>query len=107
MAAVDEKFFEAALREKLGNSYERALNIFRNYGERLSYDVVNVLLHAVDKGKVEEVLKILEEHWSKDLAYQHPAVRGTISDAFGVNKTKATFLRICLEVLNLGPTTSS
>ena len=70
----------------------------------MEYDVTNVVLHAVDQGKVEEVLGILEEHCQSHLRFQHPDIRGTVSDGLlGVNPTQAMFLRICQQILKLQP----
>ncbi|MCX6813696.1 MAG: hypothetical protein NT078_00480 [Candidatus Azambacteria bacterium] len=72
----------------------------------MSYDVTNVFLHAVDKGKVEEVLETLEKHYESHLQFQHPNIRGTVSDnLLGVNPTEIMFLRLCRHTLDLQPTT--
>ncbi len=73
---------------------------------RLQFDITNVCLHAMDQGqeKVVEVLDLLEAHYSEDLYFQHPDIRGTVSDRLlGTNKTAALFQRICVEVLQLEP----
>ena len=96
MAKINEQKFRDILQPKLGASWDRALTIFRNCGPNLGYDVTNVLLHAADQGKVDEVLGILEEHYQSHLYYQHPKIRGTVSDRLlGVNPTQAMFLRLC------------
>ena len=75
---------------------ERAKKILEGYGRRLFFDVTNVLLHAVDKGKVDEVLGILERHYNEDLAYQHPEIRGTVG-----GKTSSVLIGICRDTLGL------
>ena len=101
---IEEEQFSILLKLKLGEQYERALNIFTNYGKNLSWDVVNVLLHAAAKEKIEEVLSELEKHWETHLQYQHPDIRGTVEDKpLGVNKTQAMFLQICENILQLQP----
>ncbi len=105
MSRVYEPLFQNMFQSKLGDSWDRALTVFRNYGENMSYDVTNVLLHAIDKRKVEEVLKILEEHYNNHLQNQHPDIRGTVSGDFGANPTKDMFLRLCRHTLELQPTT--
>jgi hypothetical protein len=100
----DEKRFREEVGESLGNDLERAVIVLNNFGPRLSADVTNVILHAIDKKMVAEVLALLEEHWEKYLCYQHPSVRGTVRSWSGINETKALFLRICQEVLKLEPT---
>jgi len=104
MARIDEKQFSDILQSNLGASWNRALAVFRNCGQNLGYDVTNVLLHAADQGKVDEVLGILEEHYNNHLQYQHPEIRGTVSDRLlGVNPTQAMFLSICQQTLGLQP----
>jgi hypothetical protein len=93
------------LKEKLGSLYERAEIIFNNYGEKLSFDVANVLMHAADQGEeaIKEVLDLLENHFNKNLAYQHPDVRGMIYNSVGINETQTMFLDICEKTLGLEP----
>ena len=104
MAGINEQQFSDILQTKLGAAWDRALTIFCNCGPNLGYDVTNVLLHAADQGKLDKVLDILEEHYRSHLQYQHPEIRGTVSDRFlGVNPTQAMFLRICQQTLRLQP----
>ncbi len=103
--SLNEQEFQNLLQTKFGNSWDRALTVFRNCGENLSGDVANVLLHAVDRGKVNEVLAILEEHYKDHLQYQHPGIRGTVGDAIlGVNPTAQVFIDIYKNTLGLQPT---
>ena len=102
MAKINEQQFRDILQSKLGASWNRALTAFRNCGPNLGYDVTNVLLHAADQGKVEEVLGTLEEHYQSHLQFQHPEIRGTVGDRLlGVNPTQAMFLRLCQQTLEL------
>ncbi len=101
---VTEAKFKEAFQDKLVGHFGRALDVFRNYGEAMSVDVTTVLLHAIDKEKVEEVIKELETHWEKVLQFQHPEIRGRVNDVFGINQTQATFLHICRDTLGLLPT---
>jgi len=104
MAKINEQQFRDILQSKLGVSWDRALTVFRNCGPNLGYDVTNVLLHATDQGKVDEVLDTIEKHYQSHLQYQHPEIRGTVSDRLlGVNPTQAMFLRICEQTLGLQP----
>ena len=73
---VTEENFRKALGQRLGESFDRALTIFRGYGEYRSADVTNSLIIAAKKGKIGEVIGVLEEHWDKDLKYEHPEIRG-------------------------------
>ena len=85
---VTEKKFSQIFSEKIGEEYERAFSVFQNYGKNLSYDVANVLLHAIGQKKVNEVLQELEKHYKEHLYSQLPEIRGTVEDRLlGVNKT--------------------
>ena len=96
--------FEDLLKAGLGEHYERALAVFTNYGSILSWDVVNVLLHAIDKKKIEDVFTELEKHWEEHLQYQHPKIRGTVEDKMlGINKTQMIFIHVCKDILQLQP----
>ena len=104
MPKVNEMLFTEIFQSKLGTSWNRALTAFRNFGPNLGYDVTNVLLHAADQRKVDEVLGILEDHYQSHLQYQHPEIRGTVSDRLlGVNETQVMFVRICEDTLGLQP----
>ena len=98
---VTKEKFEQTLKSKLGGFYPRAEKVFDNFGPKLSYDIVNVLLHAADQNKVEEVLALLEKHFEEHLQFQHPDIRGTVAGSFGINETKVMFLDICERVLEL------
>ena len=101
---VTESQFYDMYRLKLGKSWVKALELFRKYSRNCSFDFANVLWHAAEQGKVEEVLGILEEHFNEHLAHQHPDSRGLVEDRLlGVNKTSAMFLRICQDTLGLEP----
>ncbi|TSC83039.1 MAG: hypothetical protein G01um101419_311 [Parcubacteria group bacterium Gr01-1014_19] len=94
---VTEAQFKEFLEKKLGDNYLRALQVFGNYSPNMTYDVVNVLLHAVDKGKVVEVLEILEKHFTNHLSYQHPDARGRVNPG----PTAVMFEGICAKTLGL------
>jgi len=98
--SVSEADFVKLFKKELGEHYQRALTVYKNYGPKLSYDVTNVLLHALDKNKVEEVLTILEKHWNEHLQYQHPEIKGRVK-IFGQNPTEKIFLEICEITLGL------
>ncbi len=100
---ITEQMFKDVLGPKLGEFLERALKVFRNYGTHLGGDVVNVLLHAVDQGKVGEVLDILEKHYDEHLTFQHPEIRGTTLNDLGINETQAMFTDLCVNTLGLKP----
>lgn len=94
--------FESLLKSRLGDRLARAYAVFCNYGSHLSWDVANVLLHAVDKKKVDEVLGILERHYTEHLQYQHPDIRGHVTDKLlGINVTEIMFVDICKKTLGL------
>lgn len=97
---VSEQDFNDLLKEKLGDHYNRALEVFQDYGESVSWDIINVLLHAVNKQKISEVLDILEKHYEElELGRQHPDARGIYKGEL----TRAMFMRIANEVLELEP----
>mgnify|MGYP001560837604 CR=1 FL=1 len=101
---VTEMQFTAIFEGKLNVYYKRALTVFTQYGTLLSWDVANILLHAADKGKVDDTLVELEKHWEEHLQFQHPEIRGTVEDKLlGINKTRIMFLRVCKDVLKLQP----
>lgn len=105
MPRITESVFRDVLKEKLGDLWERGQTLFRNYGENLQWDVTNILMHASNKGKVSEVLALLEEHYTSFLQFQHPEIRGILKDAIiGRNPTDILFCKICEEVLELQPT---
>jgi len=103
LQVVSEERFREVLGTKLGQHLDRAVTVLNNFGPKLSYDVANVMLHAVDKGNEDEVLTILEKHWEEHLQFQHPEIRGTVESMPGVNQTQQTFLRICQQTLALTP----
>ncbi len=109
LKTVSADQFRKILSAKRAEHVDRAVAILNNFGPRLSYDVQNVILHAVDKGKEKEheVLTILERHWNEELQFQHPDIRGTVESMPGVNQTQQTFLRIYQETLALTPTATA
>jgi len=98
---ITEKNFSRLTKEKLGNKYERALLVFNNCGPNLSWDVTNMILHAVSLGKVDQVLSALEKHFQEHLKFQHPDIRGTTISKSKVNPTGIEFKRICTDILEL------
>lgn len=103
---VSERQFFDILAPKLGTFWTRALAVFRNYGEQMSWDVTDVLICAADHGqvKVNEVLGILEEHYRSHLRFQPLEIRGTVKqELFGVNKTQELFDTILTKVLGAEP----
>jgi hypothetical protein len=103
MRQVTEQDFAKLLKDRLDDSWERGLALFQACGPNLTFDVTNVLLHAVDKNKVNEVLTQLEEHEKTHLRFQHPEIRGHVNNVFGSNPTTALFLSICKDTLGLKP----
>ena len=104
MAVVTEEKFRSALQSKVGDLWEGVFAVFTNFGPNLSFDVTNVMLYAVEQGKVPEVLGVLEEHYEKVLQFQHPTVRGRVHNGFlKSNPTEVMFLHICSRILGLQP----
>lgn len=98
---MQEQEFRRLLQGKLEGNYGRALRLYKNC-PNIAWDLTNVLLHAGEQKKSHEVLQMLEDHYDKHLAYQHPDIRGLMSGAFG-NPTQFLLLKICTEVLGLKP----
>lgn len=98
--------FSEYFQEKLGDRFETAKRMREVYGDSLSFDLTNVLLHASDQDKIQEVLDILVAHANDHLLYQHPETRGQIANDVGVNKTQEMFLNLCKNVLNLKENTT-
>ncbi|MCP6726697.1 MAG: hypothetical protein KJI69_01480 [Patescibacteria group bacterium] len=103
---LTEEQFGETFKEDLGDFFERALALFRDFGPVLSYDVFNVLLHAKDQKRVEEILGLLDEHQKSVLSLQHPDVRGRVHGSLGVNKTQVFFVELCEKTLGLEPSTA-
>lgn len=102
--SASEQQFRATLEQSLGEYFDRALTIFRDYGPHLENNVTNTLSHAVAKGKIDEVLLILEKHFKEYLRFQKREVRGTVgSRLLGINPTNGVFLHINRAVLELKP----
>jgi len=105
MATINEKLFEALLKKRLGQFWDRAHAVFHNYGRQMSNEITNILLHALNKEKVDEVLMALEQHFEKHLQHQHPEARGRVRDnLLGTNPTETVFFGIYTETLGLKPT---
>lgn len=104
---VSEDRFREVLGVGLGQHLDRAVVILKNFGPRLSYDVTNVLLYAVDRGKEGEVFEILEKHWAEYLQFQHPEIRGSVTDSLGFNLVQMMFLGLYNDTLGLGSTATA
>ncbi len=107
MSVINEDGFHKVFKHLLGDMFDRAFVVFRNYGPHLSVKFSSLLMSAVEQGEVvvAEVLGILEDHYKTHLSYQRPDVRGTVEDTLlGVNQTTELFERIYKETLGLQPT---
>lgn len=98
--------FEQHVAKKIASQAEagRARRIFSSYGPATAWDVTNVLMHAIDLGKLLEVLAILEKHFDDHLKFQHPEIKGRVVDG-AVNPTKVMFRSICTDTLKLAMNT--
>ena len=101
---MNQAQFRTVVTTKMPESAGRILVIGMDYGETLLFDVVNVLLHAQEKDKIDEVCSILEDHWEKNLQFQHPDIRGKVTKVVGGNPTQRMFLSICRDTLALEET---
>jgi len=105
IAIISEEIFEALLKNRLGQFWDRAHAVFHNYGRQMSHEITNILLHALDKEKVDDALTVLEQHFEKHLQYQHSEARGRVRDnLLGTNPTETMFFGIYTETLGLKPT---
>ena len=102
---VTPESFRETFEEKLGDKFDKVLELFELYGEGLSVDFTNMFLHAADQDKVDEVLAILQAHYDDHLNFQHPDIRGSVSDSLGVNRTHGMFQSLCTETLGLQAST--
>ncbi|HCR52332.1 TPA: hypothetical protein DIV48_01625 [Candidatus Kaiserbacteria bacterium] len=66
MADISEQQFQELFQSKLGVSTDRALDLFRRYDVELRRSFVNVLLHASEQKKIEEILGMLEKQYESD-----------------------------------------
>ncbi len=96
---ISEAVFRNLLQQRLGDLWEKALVLFRSCGPHLSWDLTNILLCAVGKGRAAQVLEIIKEHFEERLCYQAPEKRGKLASVFGANPTKVLFARIYKDVL--------
>ena len=95
MIKVSEEDFRLVLEWQLGGQFDRAMTVFRGYGKHLRFQVYTTMVLASAYGKVPEVLKLLEKHFENHLGFQHPDIRGLISNRLlGVNETHQMFIRI-------------
>lgn len=86
--------------------WPQALKLFREYGVAWSYDVTNVLLHASEKCKIDQVLAALQKHYDEHVSFQHPDARGRVTDALGYDPTESLFKnKILVEILGMKPAT--
>ena len=97
--------FQELLGKKLTEEQmTQAIQLFEGGGNQpLTLAITNALMQVADKDKVDEVLQIIQKHFSDHLVYQHPEIRGQIVK-FGGNPTDVLFLHIYEDVLELTPT---
>jgi hypothetical protein len=77
---INDQMFSDTLKLKLDTSYDRALVIFQNYNKQKIENefgeyIIRLLISAVSKMRVSEILDILEENY---LEYFHG--RGRMND---------------------------
>lgn len=97
--------FEKMLSEKAPEApwRDRAIEVFGDYGVVYSSELLNVFLHAIDQDKVEEVLKILKEHFEEHLKHQHPDARGHLLSSMGRDPSAEMFIGLYENTLGLQP----
>ena len=62
---ITEENFKELFKNSLGNQYERALAVFRAYGPKFSWNIMNIFAYAEIASIVEQTLERLEEHWKE------------------------------------------
>jgi hypothetical protein len=75
---VSKEKFERDLKDKLGELYPRALEIFRSFGPALSWQVTSVFFLACRSGNIEilnQAVRDLETFWTDRLFFLAPASR--------------------------------
>jgi hypothetical protein len=58
---IDESTFEATLKEKLGDQYERALGIFRKIGSANGLDLIQIFIHTHEQNQTAKIISELEK----------------------------------------------
>jgi hypothetical protein len=105
MATISEERLRASLLIEglypLGKDWERAVDIFQNYGPEFSFGVATVLIYAVGRKKIEEVMNILEEHYRKRPRIRNPRMRGADKRTLDPVDTEKKILYIYKEVLGI------
>jgi hypothetical protein len=72
---LNQEYFELIFKDNFGELYDRAINVFQNYGRWLENQVIKVFLLGIDQGKIEIVLLKLEWFWQETLQFIHPQHR--------------------------------
>ena len=91
----------AGLESKLDSAAWKRLKTLKDSATAFDWDFANVMLHAVDQGKVDEVLSYLEDYFNDEtLAYQHPDIRGLFKAEAA---TRRAFDHVCTVILGLQP----
>ncbi len=106
---IDEETFEMFLRGRMDDAtWMRARFLFRNYGRSFRYMVTNIFLHALDKGKLDEVMPALEAYYERRLSHVHPDARENLLLPDGQNETTLVLERdvmddiLCIKRTNPG-----
>ncbi len=97
MVMITESQFVHMAKSKLGESWQRALAVFRHYGFDLAFDVMLVLLYAVNHSKLDEVLTFLEEHYENYLRFHQPELRDPIRNGLSMPSLTQHVLNQMLE----------
>lgn len=98
MQPVTEQEFEAALKHRLGPSWERAIQLFRVFGPSVSRVYVLMLEQACAARQLEQVLSVLEGFCESHRS-SPPNVPATY--ALDERLVKQTFALIIQETFNM------
>ncbi len=95
---IEEAEFRFVLESQLDGFWDRALVVFRNYhSKNLEQKVVNLIIEAVERKKVDVVLKMMEVYYD---TYLMPNGK---TPSPGVDELEKVLLIIRTQVLCLPP----
>lgn len=60
---ISAEQFNELFKSQLGENFDRAFDVFTNFGDFNSFSVSNVLHLSLQKGNLDEVLDALEKWW--------------------------------------------
>ena len=70
--------FRAVFEEKAGINWAQVAKLFKEYGTALSIPYCSAVMYAEEDNQLSWCLRLLEEHFVKDLSYQCLEQRGRL-----------------------------